>query len=63
MGRRGALLIQSIADGIKRLDAVDSVTLPDATMDATDRIHSSRRKIGETLVRLQQLRESQGTRH
>jgi hypothetical protein len=62
-GRRGALLIQSIADGIKRLDAVGSVTSPDATMNATDRIYSSRRKIDETLVRLQQLRESQGTRH
>ena len=63
MGRRGALLIQSIADGIKRLDAVDSTTSPDGTMNATDRIYSSRRKIDETLVRLQQLRESQGTRH
>jgi hypothetical protein len=62
-GRRGALLIQSIADGIKRLDAVGSITSPDATMNATDRIYSSRRKIDETLVRLQQLRESQGTRH
>jgi hypothetical protein len=56
-GRRGTLLIQSIAAGIERLDAGDSVTLPDATMDATDRIYSSRRKIDETLVRLQQLRE------
>jgi hypothetical protein len=62
-GRRGALLIQNIAEGIKRLDTVDSVTLPHATMNAADRIYSSRSKIDETLVRLQQLRKGQGTHH
>jgi hypothetical protein len=30
MGRRGALLIQTIAAGIKRLDVADPVISPDA---------------------------------
>jgi hypothetical protein len=49
MGRRGVLLIQSIAHEIKRLDGVDSVISPDPKTNATDRICSSRSEMEETL--------------
>src|ERR1700739_3409147 len=61
-GRRGALLIQSIAAGIERLDAGDPVTSSGATMNAIDRSYSIHREIDET-PRLEQLRVSQGIRN
>jgi hypothetical protein len=36
VGRRGALLIQTIAAGIERIDAADPVISPDPTMNAVD---------------------------
>ena len=36
MGRREALLIQTIAAGIERTDAADPVISPDPTMNAAD---------------------------
>jgi len=36
MGRREALLIQTIAAGIERIDAADPVISPDPTMNAAD---------------------------
>ena len=61
-GRRGALLIQSIAAGIERLDAGNPVTSSGATMNAVDRSYSTHREIDET-PRLEKFRVSQGTRH
>jgi hypothetical protein len=61
-GRRGALLIQSIAAGIERLDADDPAISSGTTMRAVDRGYSTDREINET-PRLEQLRVSQGTRH
>jgi hypothetical protein len=61
-GRRGALLIQSKAAGIARLDAGDPVISPDGTMNAVDHIYSTHREIDEK-PRLEQIRQSQGTRH
>jgi hypothetical protein len=62
MGRRGALLIQTIAAGIERFEATDPVVSPDPTMDAVDHIHSPYREIDRTR-RVEQARESQETRH
>jgi hypothetical protein len=39
MGRRGALLIQTIAAGIERIDAADPVNSPDPTMNAVDHLY------------------------
>ena len=61
-GRRGTLLIQSIAAGIERLDAGDPAISSGTTMNAVDRSYSTRRDINEAF-RVQQLRLSQGTRH
>jgi hypothetical protein len=61
-GRRGALLIQSIAAGIERLDAGDPAVSSGTTMNAVDRSYSTHREIDGTL-RLEQLRVSRGTRH
>jgi hypothetical protein len=61
-GRRGALLIQSIAAGIERIDAGDPAISADTTMNAVDRSYSTHREIDET-PRLELLRASQGTRH
>ena len=44
-GRRGTLLIQSIAAGIERLDAGDPVTSSGTTMNAVDRSYSTHREI------------------
>jgi hypothetical protein len=57
MGRRGALLIQSMATSIERLDAVNAVMPPDPTMNA-DRIDPAHLEI-EGRPRLGQLRGSQ----
>jgi hypothetical protein len=61
-GRRGALLIQSIAAGIERLDAGDPAISSGTTMNAVDRSYSTHCQIDET-SRLEKLRVSQGTRH
>ena len=39
MGRRVALLIQTIGAGIERIDAADPVNSPDPTMNAVDRLN------------------------
>ena len=59
-GRRGALLIQSIAAGIERLDAGGPVISPAPTMNAADRIDSPRREIDGTR-HFEQVRETQET--
>src|SRR5271165_6470520 len=53
-GRRGALLIQSIAAGIERLDAGDPAISSDKTMN-TDRSYSTQCEINRT-PRLEQVR-------
>jgi hypothetical protein len=60
-GRRGALLIQSIAAGIERLDA-DTAISSGTTINVVDRGYSTHSEIDGTL-RLEQVRVSQGTRH
>jgi uncharacterized membrane-anchored protein len=52
MGRRGALLIQTIAVGIERLDVAGPGISPDATANAVDRIHSIHREIDGGTSRL-----------
>ena len=61
-GRRGALLIQSIAAGIERLDTGDPAISSGTTMNVVDRSYSTHREIGGT-PRLEQFRVSQETRH
>ena len=61
-GRRGALLIQSIAAGIERFDADDTAISSDTMMNAIDRSYSTHGEINGT-PRLEKLRVSQGTRH
>jgi hypothetical protein len=61
-GRRGALLIQSIAAGIERLDAGDPAISSGTTTNAVDRSYSTHREIDGS-PRLEQVRGSQGTRH
>jgi hypothetical protein len=62
MGRRGALLIQSIAAGIERLDMLDPVVSSAPTMNAVDHIHSPYREIDGTR-RFDEVREGQETCH
>ena len=54
-GRRGTLLIQSIAAGIERLDAGDPAISSGTTMNAVDRSYSTHREIDGT-PRLEQVR-------
>jgi hypothetical protein len=61
-GRRGALLIQSIAAGIERLDAGDSAISSDTTMNAVERSYSTHREIDGT-PRLEQVRGKSETRY
>ena len=61
-GRRGALLIQSIAAGIERLDADDPAISSGTTMNAVDRSYSTHREIDGT-PGLEQVQVSPGTRH
>jgi len=61
-GRRGALLIQSIADGIKRLDEGDLAISSGTTMNAVDRSYSTHREIDETPC-LEQVRGKSETRY
>ena len=62
MGRRGALLIQTIAAGIERLDAADPAASPGPTINAVDHIDSPHREIAGKR-RFEQARESQDSRH
>ena len=61
-GRRGALLIQSIAAGIERLDAGDLAISSDTTMNPVDRSYSTHREIDRT-PRLEQVRGKSETRY
>jgi hypothetical protein len=61
-GRRGTLLIQSIAAGIERLDAGDPAISSGTTINAVDRSYSTHREIDGT-PRLEQVQVSPGTRH
>src|SRR5271165_417155 len=61
-GRRGALLIQSIASGIERLDAGDSAISSDKTMNAVNRSYSSPSEIHGT-PRLEQVSGKSETRY
>jgi hypothetical protein len=61
-GRRGALLIQSIAAGIERLDSGDPAISSGTTMNAVDRSYSTHREIDGT-PRLEQVQVSSVTRH
>src|SRR6202048_3347888 len=56
-GRRGALLIQSIAAGIERLDAGDPAISSGTTMNAVNRSYSIHREIDGS-PRLEQVRGS-----
>ena len=62
MGRRGALLIQTISAGIERLDAADPAASPGPTMNAVDHIDCPHREIDGTR-RFEEVREGQETRH
>jgi hypothetical protein len=62
MGRRGALLIESLAAGIERLDAADPAISSDPTMNAVDHSYSPNREIDRT-GRFEEVREDQETRH
>jgi len=62
MGRRGALLIQTIAAGIERLDTADPVVSSDPTMNAVDHIYSPNREIDGKRP-FEEVRESQDARH
>jgi hypothetical protein len=61
-GRRGTLLIQSIAAGIERLDAGDPAISSGTTMNAVDRSYYTHREIDET-PRLEQVRGKSETRY
>ena len=61
-GRRGALLIQSIAAGIERLDAGDPGISLDTTMNAVDGSYSTHREIDGT-VRPEQVPGKSETRY
>jgi hypothetical protein len=61
-GRRGTLLIQSIAAGIERLDAGDPAISSGTTMNAVDRSYSTHREINGTSS-VEQVQVSSGTRH
>jgi hypothetical protein len=60
-GRRGALLIQSIAAGIERLDAGDPAISSDTTMNV-DRSYSTQCEFNRT-PRLEQVRGKSETRY
>jgi hypothetical protein len=61
-GRRGTLLIQSIAAGIERLDAGDLAISSDTTKNAVDRSDSTHCEIDGT-PRLEQVRRKSETRY
>jgi CheB methylesterase len=61
-GRRGALLIQSIAAGIERVDAGDPAISSGTAKNTANRSRSTHSEIDGT-VRREQVRINQGTRH
>ena len=61
-GRRGALLIQSIAAGIERLDAGDPAISSDTTTNAVDRSYSTHHEI-DVSSRLEPVRGKSETRY
>ena len=61
-GRRGTLLIESIAAGIERLDAGDPAISSGTTMNGVDRSYSTHREIDGT-PRLEQVRGKSETRY
>jgi len=61
-GRRGALLIQSIAAGIERVDAGDPAISSGTAKNTANRSRSTHSEIDGT-VRPEQVRINQGTRH
>jgi hypothetical protein len=61
-GRRGTLLIQSIAAGIERLDAGDAAASSGTTINAADGSYSTHREIDGT-PRLEQVRGKSETRY
>ena len=48
MGRRGALLIQTIAAGIERLDTADPAVSSDPAMNSVNGIYSRKQEIDAT---------------
>ena len=62
MGRRGALLIETIAAGIERLDTADPAVSSDPTMNSVDSIYSPNQEIDGTR-RFDEVREGQETCH
>ena len=62
MGRRGSLLIQTIAAGIERLDTADPAVSSDPTINSVDSIYSPNQEIDGTR-RFDEVREGQETRH
>jgi hypothetical protein len=62
MGRRGALLIQTIAAGIERLDTADPAVSSDPTMNTVDSVYSLNQEIDGTR-RFDEVREGQKSCH
>ena len=62
MGRRGALLIETIAAGIERLDTADSAVSSDPAMNSADSIYSRKQEIDATR-RFDEVREDQEICH
>jgi hypothetical protein len=62
MGRRGALLIQTIAAGIERLDTADPAVSSDPTMNTVDSVYSRNQEIDGTR-RFDEVREDQESCH
>lgn len=62
MGRRGALLIETIAAGIERLDAADPDVSFDPTMNSVDSVYSPDQEIDATR-RFEEFREGQEPCH
>jgi hypothetical protein len=62
MGRRGALLIETIAAGIERLDTADPAVSSDSAMNSVDSIYSRNQEIVGTR-RFDEVREGQEIRH
>ena len=62
MGRRGALLIQTIAVGIERLDTADLAVSSDPTINSVDSVYSPNQEIDGTR-RFDEVREGQKSCH
>jgi hypothetical protein len=62
MGRRGALLIQTIAAGIERLDTADLAVSSDPTINSVDSVYSPNQEMDGTR-RFDEVREGQKSCH